>query len=128
VIQSGGYVGNIVTRLAAPDPVFGPATVTLANGTTQPNPLATTIRFAYPTRGEGQVRNEDERYLQLQLGREFRFGSQQLDATLGIFNVFNSGAQQQWLTGANQMYSPNHLATFSRTSPRQFQMTFTYRF
>ena len=47
---------------------------------------------------------------------------------MGIFNVFNSGAQQQWLTGANQQYSANYLATFSRTSPRQFQMTFTYRF
>ena len=128
VIQSGGWVGNLVTRIPTADPRFGPAIVTLANGTTQPNPLATTIRFAYPTRGEGQIRNEDERYLQLQLGRDFSFGGQRLEAAVGIFNVFNSGAQQQWLTGANQQSSANYLATFSRTSPRQFQMTFTYRF
>ena len=128
VIQSGGWVGNLVTRIPTADPRFGPATLTLPNGTTQPNPLATTIRFAYPTRGEGQIRNEDERYLQLQLGREFNIGGHRLETALGVFNVFNSGAQQQWLTGANQQYSANYLATFSRTSPRQFQMTFTYRF
>lgn len=128
IIQSGGWAGNIVTRLAAPDPVFGPAQTTLADGSTQPNPLATTIRFAFPTRGEGQPRNEDERYLQLQLGKAFTFGTQKAEISLGIFNVFNSGAQQQWLAGANQQYSPNYLATFSRTSPRQFQLSFSYRF
>ena len=61
VIQAGGYVGPLVTRIAAADPRFGPGTVTLANGTTQPNPLAATIRFcgatalpclANPTRSE----------------------------------------------------------------------------
>nr|MBA3269953.1 hypothetical protein [Acidobacteriota bacterium] len=127
-IQSGGWVGNIVTRLPAADPAFGPTTVRLADGTTQPNPLATTIRFAYPTRGEGQPRNEDERYLQLQLGKEFEFGRQRVEVSMGIFNVFNGGAQQQWLTGANQMYSANYLATFNRTSPRQLQMSLYYRF
>jgi hypothetical protein len=40
------------------DPVFGPGQIRLANGTTQPNPLATAWRFAYPTRSEGQVLNE----------------------------------------------------------------------
>ena len=57
-VAAGDYTAPIVTRLAAADPRFGPALVTLANGTKQPNPLATTIRFAYPTRGEGSVLNE----------------------------------------------------------------------
>src|SRR5262249_39704616 len=38
VIQSGGWVGPVLTQLTASDPrvtVFGPALVTLANGTTQ---------------------------------------------------------------------------------------------
>ena len=34
---------------------FGPATVVSSTGSRQSNPLATRIRFVYPTRGEGQV-------------------------------------------------------------------------
>src|SRR5258708_22551423 len=45
VIQAGGYVGPVITRLAAADPTFGPGTVRSSTGVIQPNPLATTIRF-----------------------------------------------------------------------------------
>jgi carboxypeptidase family protein/TonB-dependent receptor-like protein len=137
VIQAGGWVGPVVTQLAAADPVFGPALIRLADGTTQSNPLATTIRFcgsatvpcaANPVRSNGQTRNEDERYMQLQLSREFPIGSQRLEAGLGIFNLFNNGAQTQWNTGANQIYSPNYLSRFNRTSSRQLQLNFRYRF
>ncbi len=138
VDQAGGWVGPVVAQLAAANPVFGPALVTLADGTTQSNPLATTIRFcgaatlpcsANPARGEGQTRNEDERYLQLQLSREFRtIGGQRLETGLGIFNLLNNGANSQWNTGANQIYSPNYLARFNRTSSRQLQLDFKYRF
>ena len=48
------WSGPIVTRLAAPDPRFGPPTVTLSNGRIVSNPLATTIRFANATRDDGQ--------------------------------------------------------------------------
>jgi hypothetical protein len=130
VIQAGGWVGQVVTRIPAPDPIFGPATVRLANGQRQPNPLATTIRFAYPTRSEGQTLNEPVRYLQLQVGREFTVGHQRIDSTLGIFNVFNTGAHTQWIDtgGANQLYSTNYLQPFNRHPPRQFQLTVAYRF
>ena len=72
VIQAGGWVGPVLTQLTANDPrvtVFGPALVTLANGTTQSNPLALTLRYcgadalpcaANPVRSDGQTRNEDE--------------------------------------------------------------------
>lgn len=138
VLQSGGWVGPVVTQLAKADPVFGPALITLANGTTQPNPLATTIRFcgaatlpcaADPIRSDGQTRNEDEKYMQLHVSREFPGGGQhRIVAGLGIFNLFNNGAETQWNTGANQLYSPNYLARFNRTSSRQFQLSFKYRF
>ena len=72
------YSGPIVTRLSAPDLRFGPPTITLANGTTQPNPLATTIRFANATRGEGQVLNEPIRILQIRVGKMFKFDRNQL--------------------------------------------------
>jgi hypothetical protein len=137
VDQAGGWVGPVLTQLAAAPAVYGPALVTLANGTTQPNPLATTIRFCgaaalpcatNPTRGEGQTRNEDERYMQLQLSREFPIGDRRLEAGLGIFNLLNNGANAQWNTGANQLYSPNYLSRFNRTSSRQLQLNFKFRF
>jgi hypothetical protein len=137
VDQAGGWVGPVVTQLAAADPVYGPALVRLKDGTTQPNPLATTIRFcgaaalpcaANPIRSDGQTRNEDERYMQLQLSREFPIGDRRLEAGLGIFNLLNNGANAQWNTGANQLYSPNYLSRFNRTSSRQLQLNFKFRF
>jgi hypothetical protein len=127
VIQSGGYLGPVLIQSVA-DPVFGPGTVRLANGTTQPNPLATAWRFAYPTRSEGQVLNEATRYLQVNVGREFVFGTQRLEANLGLFNVFNTGAHTQWNDGANVLNSPNYLSRFNRHPPRAFQMSFRYKF
>jgi hypothetical protein len=137
VDQAGGWVGPILTQLSAADPVYGPALVRLADGTTQPNPLATTIRYcgaavlpcaANPKRADGQARNEDERYMQLQLSREFSIGDRRLETGLGIFNLLNNGANAQWNTGANQLYSPNYLSRFNRTSARQLQLNFKFRF
>jgi hypothetical protein len=138
VIQAGGWVGPVVTQIARADPVFGPSLVTLANGTTQSNPLATTIRFcgaaalpcaANPIRSDGQTRNEDERYMQLHVSREFALGGQhRAEAGLSVFNLLNNGGMTQWNTGANQLYSPNYLSRFNRTSSRQLQLSFKYRF
>ena len=110
------------------DPIFGPGSVRLANGTTQPNPLATSWRFAYGTRGDGQIRNETTRYLQLNLGRTFKFGRQSVEAGLGIFNVFNTGAHTQWNTGANRLNNALYLSRFNRHPPRAFQLTLGYKF
>ena len=57
-VLAGPWSGPIVDQLPEGDPqlaVFGPASVRLANGTTQSNPLSTRMRFVFPTRGEGQV-------------------------------------------------------------------------
>lgn len=128
VIQAGGYLGPVVVQNATGDPVFGPGRVTLANGTTQPNPLATSWRFAYPTRSDGQVANETTRYLQLNTGRTFKFGRQSFDANLGVFNVFNTGAHTQWNTGANRLNNSLYLSRFNRHPPRAFQITLGYKF
>jgi hypothetical protein len=127
VIQAGGYLGPVLIQSAA-DPVFGPGQVRLANGTSQANPLATGWRFAYDTRSDGQTLNEAARYLQLNIGREFPIAQQRLEATVGIFNVFNTGAHTQWNDGANILNTANYLARFNRHPPRAFQMTFRYRF
>jgi hypothetical protein len=128
IIQAGGFLGPVVIQNATGDPVFGSGTVRLANGTTQPNPLATSWRFAHGTRSDGQLRNETARYLQLNLGRSFKFGRQSVDAGLGIFNVFNNGAFTQWNTGAQRLNSPLYLSRFNRHPPRAFQLTLSYKF
>jgi hypothetical protein len=128
IIQAGGYSGPVMIQLAAADPVYGPPTVRLANGTTQPNPLATPIRFAGPTRSDGQVRNDTDRYLQLHIGRVFKLGRHEFEPGANVFNVFNTGAYTQWNTGANLFYSPNYHSVFNRQPPRALQLTGTYRF
>ncbi len=128
VIQAGGYLGPVIQQLASGDPIFGPSQVTLANGTRQSNPLATSWRFANATRSDGQIRNETTRYLQLNLGRTFKFGRSSVETGLGIFNVFNTGAHTQWNTGAQRINTPLYLGRFNRHPPRAFQLNFAYKF
>ena len=127
VIQAGGFLGPVVIQSGS-DPLYGPGTVRLANGTSQSNPLATSWRFNYPTRSEGQVRNDTARYLQLNLGRTIKFGRQSIDAGLGIFNVFNNGAFTQWNTNAQRINTTLYLGRFNRHPPRAFQITMAYKF
>ena len=128
VIQAGGYLGPVVIQNPTGDPLYGPPRVTLGNGTTQPNPLATSWRFAHGTRSDGQVLNETTRYLQLNSGRAFKFGRQSVDLGLGLFNVFNTGAHTQWSNGANRVNNALYLTRFNRHPPRAFQVTLGYKF
>jgi hypothetical protein len=115
--------------LTAPDPQFGPARITLANGTTQPNPLATAIRFAYPTRGEGQIANPIVTPLGLKIAREFKFSEQRkLEFGANILNVLNQPEFYQFAGGANQRYSPNFMTYRSQQPARAFQMLIKYKF
>ena len=109
------------------DPIYGPGTVRLDNGTTQPNPLATTWRFANATRSDGQLRNETARYLQLNIGRSIKLGRQSLEPAIGIFNVFNNGAFTQWNTGAQRLNTPLYLSRFNRHPPRAIQITVAHK-
>ena len=72
VMLSGPYSGPVVDRIAAPDPAFGPPTLRLSNGRLVANPLATTIRFAYPTRGEGQIKAPNQNTWNVRVAKEFR--------------------------------------------------------
>jgi hypothetical protein len=129
VAIAGDYSGPVVTKIAAADPTFGPATFTLANGIRVSNPLATTIRFAYPTRGDGQVENDTVRYLQLKVARRFKFGRPQIEVAAIVQNVFNAGSFQQYnASGPNQLYSLNYLAKTALQPPRALQIATTFRF
>jgi hypothetical protein len=136
VVLSGPYSGPIVTRIASPDPRFGPPVVTLSNGRLVSNPLATTIRFAYDTRGEGQIKAPTLVTWNLRLGRETRVGRHRLSVAVDVLNVTNRGAEQQFQTGGNQLYNTANYAlapdgTFrgqSRQPPRSAQLSLRYAF
>ena len=129
-ITAGPYSGAILTRVAASDPVFGPALITLANGTTQPNPLATTNRFKFPTRGEGQVLGDSIKILNVKLGKKFDLGAtRNFEIATNIFNVFNTS--KSWLFnyyGGEYDYNPNYLQPFVRANPLSANLSLTYRF
>jgi hypothetical protein len=129
IISAGDFSGPILIRLAAADPIYGPSQITLANGTKQSNPLATTNRFAYATRGEGQVLNDSVRYLQVKIGRQFAVAGHRLEAAANIFNMFNAGDYSQWASGANRLYSPElYLTKSNQQPPRAVQLSVGYRF
>src|SRR5262245_53219463 len=126
--QSGLWSGPIFTRLAAADPRFGPATVTLSNGRTVSNPLATTIRFAYPTRNEGQFTLPDVHILNLRAGRDFHLGKYRVEPALEIFNVTNHDAFYLIEQGGTQTFSPLYGQGRSRQTPRAVQITARFVF
>ena len=107
LIFSGPYTGPIVRLLAAPDPQFGPATLVLSNGRTVSNPLATTVRFAYATRGEGQLQAPALAQWNARAGRRFALGSRRFEIGLSVLNITNRDALQEYLGGNNQIGSPN---------------------
>ena len=118
--QSGPWSGPIQTKLDAPDPRFGPPTVTLENGRIVSNPLATLVRFAYPTRAEGQFRLPNLHVWNVRVARTFARRGVRLEAALDVLNVTNRGADQVLQPGANQQFSP----FFGRGGAHQFPRAF----
>jgi carboxypeptidase family protein/TonB-dependent receptor-like protein len=136
-VLSGPYSGPIVTRLSAADPQFGPPTVTLSNGRVVSNPLATTIRFAFPTRGEGQIKAPNLILWNIRVGRDFAFGaSRRLTVAFDLINLMNRDADQQFQTGGNQLYNTTNYAIApdgsfrgqTRQAPRSGQLSFRFLF
>ncbi|MBI1872270.1 MAG: TonB-dependent receptor [Acidobacteria bacterium] len=136
VFLSGPYSGPIVTRIAAPDPQFGPSTVTLSNGRVVSNPLATTIRFAYATRGEGQIKAPNLIIWNIRAGRNFTMAGRTLDVGVDVINVTNRRADQQFQNGGNQLYNTTNYAIApdgsfrgqTRQAPRSAQLSVRYAF
>ncbi len=119
--QSGAWSGPIVSQAPA-NPAFGPPTLALSNGRVVSNPLATTIRFAFPTRGDGQLRTGLLHVWNVRVGRQFVVNRLKLDAALDLFNVTNNGADQSFMSGSNQTYNPLYGLTNNRQLPRSAQV------
>ena len=127
-LQKGRWSGPILARIPAPDPQFGPSTVTLSNGRVVTNPLATTLRFAEATRSEGQFQLPALQYINFRIGREFPFGARRLGVNVDFFNVPNRGSFQGFLTGANQLFSTNYGRGGEIQPPRSVQVEVRFFF
>jgi hypothetical protein len=97
-LQTGRWSGPIITQLPAADPAFGPGTIVLTNGRSVSNPLATTARFAYPTRGQGQLRADTLHVLNLRVSRNFPISFASLQVFANVFNVANAAADQDFIS------------------------------
>jgi hypothetical protein len=127
-LQSGLWSGPIFTRLSSPDPRFGPPTVTLSNGRAVSNPLATTIRFAYPTRDEGQFTLRPLHIVNIRFGRNFQLGRYRLQPALDIYNVTNHDAFYLIEQGGTQTFSPLFGQGRQRQAPRAAQISARFVF
>jgi hypothetical protein len=126
--QSGPWSGPILALAEAPDPAFGPPTVLLSDGREVTNPLDTPVRFAYPTREEGQVRLPSLHLWNVRVGRTFAFGGERLDVALDVLNVANNGADQAFDFGGNERFSPSFGRGVNRQFPRAVQLSGRWEF
>lgn len=133
-LLSGPYSGPIYTTIPALDPQFGPATVILSNGRSVPNPLATTYRFAYATRGEGQITAPTMITWNARLQKDFRFGARRLVLTADVFNLLNGAADQQFKDAGNVLGNANYAMKdgqwqgANRQAPRMGQVSVRFQF
>ena len=133
-LMAGPYSGPIIDQLPANSPQiapFGPSTVVSSTGARQSNPLATRIRFAYPTRSEGQVKAPDVHTLNLKVGRLFRVSAaRSVELSADVFNVLNGGNYTEYArTGPNRIYNPASFLTYTNPqTPRALQIEAVVRF
>jgi hypothetical protein len=71
----------------------------LSNGRTVSNPLATTVRFAYSSRGDGQLQAPTLAQWNARAGWRFAHGSRRFDIALSLLNITNRDALQEFLGG-----------------------------
>ena len=132
-IQAGPWSGSPLYRLAANDPaiaVFGPARITLPNGTTQTNPLSTRNRYVYNDRGTGQFQAPAIHTVGLKVGKKINLGgARQAEVAANFLNLLNGGDFTQYsYNSAYQTWSSDFLLMRNRQQARAFQLTTVFRF
>ncbi len=128
-LQYGRWSGPIFTRIPAADPQFGPPTVVLSNGRLVANPLATTLRFANATQGDGQYVLPATHYVNLRFARDFKLmATNRINVAFDILNVGNLAGYQGFLSGANQLFSANYGKGGQVQTPRTYQISVRYTF
>jgi hypothetical protein len=125
-IQSGAWSGPITMQIPANQAVT-PATVTLSNGRVVSNPLATRTRFAYATRGEGQMRGQWVPEWNLRVGASFRRGGVVWQPAVDVLNVINTGRSGEMAT-ANMANATFGTLAATRVPPRTLQVAIRMQF
>lgn len=129
VFQSGAYSGPMLTNRTAPDPQFGPPVVTLPNGRVVSNPLATIERYAYNTRGDGQLKLLPLHVLNVRVGRSVSLGrTARLELSADAFNLTNHDSDQGFVYGATLLQSATYGMTESRQQPRTLRLSTRFAF
>jgi hypothetical protein len=133
-VEAGPWTGPVVTQLPVGDPqlaAFGPSTVVSSTGFVASNPLATRMRFAYATRGEGQVMAPAVKTLGLKIGKKVNLTrTNSVELAANIFNLLNAGDFTQYnYNGANEQFNTaNYLQMRNQQPARALQVTVVYRF
>jgi hypothetical protein len=131
-VQAGPWSGSPLYQLSATDPdvlKYGPATFTLANGSTTPNPLATRNRYVFSNRGEGQVKAPTINTVGLKIGKVLKYQRYQVEVAGNLYNLLNGGDYTQYsYNSAYQSWSSNFLLMVNQQPARAFQLTIVGRF
>jgi hypothetical protein len=127
-VQSGVYGGPLTKTLAAADPAFGPASITLSNGRVVSNPLATTTRLVGP-RGDNQLQAPLIKRLNMRFGKIFKFTDRHsIEADADFFNITNNGDPLFFLNGTNTSLPTFGQYSSTTQSPRGVELSLYYRF
>jgi len=133
-VEAGPWTGSVVKLLPVGDPqlaAFGGSTVVSSTGFSASNPLATRMRFAYDTRGEGQVMAPAVKTLGLKIGKKIDLmRTHNVELAANIFNLLNAGDFTQYnYNGANEQFNTaNYLQMRNQQPARALQVTMVYRF
>ena len=140
-IFSGPYTGPIVSVPVSAGPAVRSGDIGAVQRAHRVESLATTVRFAYPSRGEGQLQAPTLAQWNARVGRRFALGNRRFEIALSVLNITNRDALQEFLgggapnTGSNQIGSPNFAygpdGTFrgqNRQAARTAQLSLQFEF
>jgi len=127
LFQMGQYSGPIFTLIPRSSVTHSPS-VTLSNGRVVSNPLATRVRFFYPTRDEGQLQVPSLNVLDLRIGKRFKRGRHTLEGALEVFNLFNQGKNLEFNVPTLTEGQPAAFVSSGAQAPRAGQIIVRWEF
>jgi hypothetical protein len=127
LFQMGQYSGPVLTLMPQAS-VTHPSRMTLLNGRTVSNPLATRLRFFYARRGDGQLQLPALNLLNVRIGKRFFRGSHAVEGALEIFNLLNQGNHLAFDTPTLAEGRPAAFGATYRQSPRAGLLTVRWAF
>lgn len=127
--QMGQYSGPVFTTIPSAEVPAIHKVPIVQNGRTISNPLATTTRFYYATRAEGQMRTGSINQVNLKAGKTFQISDRHLvEAAVQFYNLLNQGEQLYFNAPSIQVGKPSTQTKYGAQSPRAGQISLRWRF